>query len=311
MGLRSLAGYGPRLTRSAGVGCWAVHVITSLAEPGSPRLGTSTPGPRRPVLPLRSRAPAGYLGCKRRMLSLEPWEGSCAMPIPADLRWAPRRAPLAQVAGRRGAARCGRMLRRRRHPEHPAVDPAAAHAHWNRCHRARLRPRSVVRRGHPDPRRQEPGRGQGQAVGAGRREHGGRDRSRHQHGRRQATADPCRLRGIAVGGGALWVTSVTPGSLGTPGDDAVTRLAVLLALVTDWLGGELVERLGSGSTRAPTWMRLAPCPAPPPPAGHPGPSSPSPRSGMRSPEARRRRCARRMGIAAGIGLHNWRPVRRM
>src|SRR5215216_5296202 len=31
----------------------------------------------------------------------------------------------------------------------------------------------------------------------------------------------------------------------------------------------------SGSTRAPTWTRPAPCPARPPPAGHPGPSSPS------------------------------------
>jgi hypothetical protein len=38
------------------------------------------------------------------------------------------RSTLAQDAGRRGAACRSRMRRRRRHPEHPAIDPAATHA---------------------------------------------------------------------------------------------------------------------------------------------------------------------------------------
>src|SRR5215217_5844634 len=52
-------------------------------------------------------------------------------------------------------------------------------------------------------------------------------------------------------------------------------IAVALGLGTAWAGGELVERLGSGSTKAPTWMRSVPCPALPPRRGHSGPSSPS------------------------------------
>jgi hypothetical protein len=51
---------------------------------------------------------------------------------------APLRATLAQDAGRRGAAGRDRVLRCRRHPQHPPVDPAATRAHRHRSHRARL-----------------------------------------------------------------------------------------------------------------------------------------------------------------------------
>jgi DNA-binding beta-propeller fold protein YncE len=156
------------------------------------------------------------------VLGLESWEEVRH----GRSRHPPAAAPLPSTladAGRLTAVGRRRVLRRRRHPQHPKVDPAATHAHRHRCHRACLRPRPV-RRGHPGPRRRQHDRGRREAVGAGRLQQGGGDRPAHQHGGRQALRVPADAEAIAVGQGALWVASVAPGDLGTPGEDTVTRI---------------------------------------------------------------------------------------
>jgi hypothetical protein len=155
--------------------------------------------------------------------TLEPGRGAgpCQPRQPPAV--AASRSTLARDAGRRGAACRSRMRRRRRHPEHSAIDPAATHAHRHRGHRARLRPRPV-RRVIPLP-----GAGcvtvadgvlwvldaSGTVV-------------RIDPATNAAVGEPLRVpahaEAIAVGDGRCGSPASPQGDLGAPREDAVTRV---------------------------------------------------------------------------------------